>query len=374
MTSAATQGSPERHTDTSEAQDAGIDALTADELRRQLTIAASEVIKLGTRKKEHGKDKYVVSIGNEHFEVHGVDFSNVHDASNHINGYRLWQRRAPRGTNQDYQPIYLVVNGDVANPALTLQPTSGAVTRTGEMDSVTDIKQLVDYAEIINAIGQDTKDTLSERRSERRARRKKARRGIVRTAMLAAVVAAGTRVIPAATDWFSGWRADNAAQQAKSDAAAAAEAASAAAEAREARLDLEADVREFDESITTVDGAEAATEQAVAAEATDQFTDVEVPNYNTDQVSESVAHDIEGTVRAITIPSIAEGWAQASRSIDLGEIRLEDGFTVSHNGESTDLVVTYFNPDTNQLEIINMGSIDGGPSTATQLYIHQTQG
>lgn len=372
MDNPATERAPVSHSNRTSSQEGGGDILTASELRRQLTIAAREALKLGTVEKTHNKERYAVSIGNEHFEFSGVSFDAIHGAQSEMNGYRLWQRVAKRGQNQDFQPIYLVINGDVASPALTLQPISGAVTKTGEMDSVNDIREIAEYAEIINAIGQDTKDTLEERAAQRRQRRKKVGKGFLRAAVLAAVVAVGSRAIPAGINAVNEYNDDVAAQQARTEAAAEAQAAEQAAEARQERLAREADVREFDQSIETVEGAEAATQQAVAAEATDQFTDVEVPNYNTEQISESVAHDIEGTVRAINIPSIAEGEAQASRTVDLDEILLEDGYTVSHNGEPTDLIVTYFNAETNQLEIINMGSIDGGPATATQLFIHQT--
>lgn len=345
---------------------------TPELMRSQLVHAAERVINEGSEIQEHDGKKYWVTLGNEHFAVGDVSFVEAHTSEPDVFGYRLW-RQLPGSKERKMAgafPIYLVANGDIKKPVMIMQPGSGAVTKSGDFNSVSDMADLKKAAEIVEAIAHDTREKKVETQAKREKKHARVKKYIGATALAVTIaLGAGLGYSPV-IDAYDNWQADQQEQQAKTEAEAQAEAAAKQA----TRQKLEERVKRFDETTEMESGTTVSAGQTAAASATDQFIDVSVPSYESNAMSAELAHDIEGNIRAFEVPEIGESSTSASLSINLGDIKADDNYQINHNGSSKDVIVTYFDARTNQLEIMNLGSLDGGPASATQIYVTEITG
>lgn len=291
-----------------------------------------------------------------------------------FSGFQLWQE--VNAKNQQYEPIYLIANGDVYTPVVTFQPSSSSIMKSQFGDlGISDPKDLVAIAKIVVPIAADsyrrTQDIKMSQNAEAKAKHRRVRKWIAGLVLAATITGGAIQGAPEATSSFHNWRETVGQEHRADQARKALESQRAAEAARQARLDREAKVRAFDKTYK-LDKTIAVTQagEVGSAQATDMFTDIKVPSYDAKDISGGLAHDISSP-RAIEIKQYNSGETKPGKTVIKMNIKENQQFQFASDGVNTDSISIFPDAKNNTLTIIDNGPV-GGTSTdtvATHVYI-----
>ncbi len=290
--------------------------------------------------------KYRVSKGNEHFvdEVGIID--DAYRDKPQVLGFRLMQ--VYRRRDQQLKPILLVQNGNLAEPVINISPISRKVYVDEGIYEVEELPALRRFLGIVGSIKADSIERAekdAEQREERSRTRRRRLISYVAGLAAAATLAAG---IPSGVEW---WQEREVAQQ-------EAQAIEDAQDAEEL-AEREEGVRSFDEQFSIVDVYTVPAGEPGLAEASDQFVDLNVPDYEAEDISEDLAHDIDGP-REVELDFNNE----SIQEVEL-EIRADDQFRVIHDGGGNYLYNFVFDAEEDLLIIEDNGRINSDAANAS---------